>query len=90
MATTAEIVEGALANYTGKGFGGDMGARTPEELFEADRDEFTHHGIKVEDVAAALEELVVNGRAVRAYAFPPTQCVRCSNDPCTCGIGTWR
>lgn len=93
VATHAEIVEGTLANYTGSGFGGDLGFKTAVEIFELDREEFEHHDMTPEDVGHALEWMVTQSKAVRTatgYAFPPTQCVRCNNDPCTCGIGTWR
>jgi len=77
----------ALANRTGAGFGGDHGYLSAEGLaLEA--------GVPYTDARAELELMVVEGEALTdgagGFAGTPVQCVLCGDDPCTCGIGTWR
>jgi len=77
----------ALANRTGAGFSGDLGYLSVEELaLEAN--------VPYTDARAELEQMVREGEALTDgagnFAGTPVQCVICGDDPCTCGVGTWR
>lgn len=84
---TENEIRFALANITGKGFAGDYGFKTAAELAAETR------CISEEDALAALESLHSRGDILRegdGFSGKPVQCVKCGDDPCTCGIGTWR
>lgn len=85
-----------LANYTGDGFGGDMGYKSVSFLTEQIRPlTWAWAGLGEEEVKIELDEMVARGEATEKdgeYAKAPykVQCLVCNNDPCSCGLGTWR
>lgn len=80
-------IEFALANRTGSGFAGDFGYLSVDELArEAE--------LPVGKAQAILNGMFIAGEAlmneVGNYSGLPAQCVVCCDDPCTCGLGSWR
>jgi hypothetical protein len=72
----------ALADITGKGFAGDFGFKTAEELAE-------HSGgiVSPSEALEVLERLHTQGECLRdgdGFSGLPVQCVLCSDDPCSC------
>jgi hypothetical protein len=83
-------IQFALSNITGKGFGGDYGFKTTKELAEE-----TGGMVSEERAREILLDLEYRQECLRSldgdsWSIYPAQCVICNDDPCTCGIGTWR
>lgn len=84
----------ALANLTGSGFAGDLGYATVEQL-HAEAQNWLGAGEhwSFEAVCDELEVMAAVGKVLEfegTYSGPPVQCVHCNDDPCSCGVGTWR
>ena len=81
------LVSFALANRTGIGFSGDLGYLDVATLA-------TEAQLPYKDTKLVLDEMVDAGFALKdatdSYSGLPVQCVACGDDPCSCGIGTWR
>lgn len=84
----------ALANLTGAGFGGVLGYATVEQL-HAEAQSWCVAGEEwnFEVVRDALEVMAAAGDLLEfegTYSGLPVQCEKCGDDPCSCGVGTWR
>jgi len=82
-----EAVRFVLANLTGSGFSGDLGYAGAAKLSEQAE-------LSVTETEQILEYLLRSGEIISDgqghYAGQPVQCVLCHDDPCTCGLGSWR